>query len=737
VPDSVGARVVFSVSREVPLITQRILTMLRETLGLGGVFAFLYTMATDPLDHERLLDTGWRLAVMLSAGIAVEVGVRKALRPIVRRLNARAYLASAKPGNAPLGEGAATDSATLARAAQEDDGEGGETEGGDDAAEDGPTDPIAAAMGESAAPEAGETKEEKRERRRRRRRLTVRQLLKRVPFVALRVAIELLPLAVFALITYVLVDDALGETAVTKLVLLDVAAAYCLYRGILSMMRVLFSPDFPRLRLIHVSTPAARYGVRWTWRILAVAIGGATFADTGLWFGLSDSAYAAFMKADVLIVHIFVAIITIQKRKAVALWIAGKPARRGFFAVIRRRFAAVWYWVALFYNAALWVVWAAEIPHGYYRLLRVFLVTAGIMGVARIAVLVMLQGVERFIKARAETSDANGIMAGRLDIYRPLVHGLVHTIAVVAALVLLLQVWGVGALRWLLSNDLGHQVASATVTVAITLLVAIAVWELVNIAMLRQLSQLTADMQLARVARLRTLQPMLRSVLAGIILIVVALTVLSEIGVNIEPLLAGAGVVGIAIGFGSQKLVQDMITGLFLLLENAMQVGDVVSLGGLTGTVETLSIRTIRLRGEDGSVHVIPFSAVTTVTNQTRDYGYAVIEVAVGYREDYAQVVELMQDVVKHMREDPAIGAEIREDVEMQGLNRLSDAGVVMKCRIRCGPFGRWKVGREFNRLLKERFDAANIYIVRQGFADEALSGYAAIIKPLPREEKP
>ena len=121
---------------------------------------------------------------------------------------------------------------------------------------------------------------------------------------------------------------------------------------------------------------------------------------------------------------------------------------------------------------------------------------------------------------------------------------------------------------------------------------------------------------------------MLRTVLLVTIVLVVGLMSLSELGVNIAPLLAGAGVVGIAVGFGSQKLVQDLITGLFLLLENAMQVGDVVTLGGLTGTVEALSIRTIRLRALDGAVHIIPFSAVTTVTNQTRDYGYAVIDVS-------------------------------------------------------------------------------------------------------------
>ncbi len=144
---------------------------------------------------------------------------------------------------------------------------------------------------------------------------------------------------------------------------------------------------------------------------------------------------------------------------------------------------------------------------------------------------------------------------------------------------------------------------------------------------------------------------MLRAVLGGIIVTLVALTVLSQIGVNIAPLLAGAGIVGVAIGFGSQKLVQDVITGIFLLLENAMQVGDAVTLAGVSGNVETLSIRTIRLRAGDGSLHIIPFSSVTMVNNTNRGLGNAAVSVTVAIREDTDAVGEVLKTIVAEMRE--------------------------------------------------------------------------------------
>jgi small-conductance mechanosensitive channel len=185
--------------------------------------------------------------------------------------------------------------------------------------------------------------------------------------------------------------------------------------------------------------------------------------------------------------------------------------------------------------------------------------------------------------------------------------------------------------------------------------------------------------------------------------------VLSEIGVNIAPLLAGAGIVGVAIGFGSQKLVQDVITGVFLLLENTMQVGDVVKVGDQSGLVESLSVRTIRLRTEDGSVVVIPFSAVTTVINMTRDYSRAVITVNVSADEDVDGVVDTMREIVCTMREEEAWSAIILDELEVWGLDRFTDTALQIKCRIMCTPFGRWSVGREFNRRLKLRFQMVGI----------------------------
>src|SRR5262249_10774060 len=162
-----------------------------------------------------------------------------------------------------------------------------------------------------------------------------------------------------------------------------------------------------------------------------------------------------------------------------------------------------------------------------------------------------------------------------------------------------------------------------------------------NAAIERHLRELARESRYARAARLRTVLPMIRTVLLLSIVTIVGLTALSEIGVNIAPLLAGAGIVGLAIGFGSQKLVQDVITGLFLLLENAMQVGDEVTVAGLSGAVEDLSIRAIRLRATDGSVHIIPFSSVTSVTNTNRGIGNAAVNVNVAYKEDIDRVCEV------------------------------------------------------------------------------------------------
>jgi len=162
---------------------------------------------------------------------------------------------------------------------------------------------------------------------------------------------------------------------------------------------------------------------------------------------------------------------------------------------------------------------------------------------------------------------------------------------------------------------------------------------------------------------------------------------------------------------GSQKLVQDVITGLFLLLENAMQVGDFVTVSGLSGKVENLSIRSIRLRANDGSVHIIPFSAVTSVTNTNRGIGNASINVNVAYMEDTDRVGEVLKDIAAEMRQDPDFRSLIRGDLALWGIDKIDAGMVTILGQIECTDAGRWNVQREFNRRMKKRFQELDIEI--------------------------
>jgi small-conductance mechanosensitive channel len=208
---------------------------------------------------------------------------------------------------------------------------------------------------------------------------------------------------------------------------------------------------------------------------------------------------------------------------------------------------------------------------------------------------------------------------------------------------------------------------------------------------------------------------MLRTTLFTVIVTVVALTTLSEIGVNVAPLLAGAGILGIAVGFGSQKLVQDVITGLFLLLENAVQVGDFVTVSGLSGTVENLSIRTIRLRAGDGAVHIVPFSAVTSVTNTSRGIGNASVNVNIAYREDTDRAGTVLNEIAAEMRRDPDYKRLIRNDLDLWGVDKVDGSMSSIVGQIQCTDEGRWPVQREFNRRMKRRFQECGIEIASSG----------------------
>jgi len=210
---------------------------------------------------------------------------------------------------------------------------------------------------------------------------------------------------------------------------------------------------------------------------------------------------------------------------------------------------------------------------------------------------------------------------------------------------------------------------------------------------------------------LRTLLPMMRSGLFIVIAMVVVLTGLSEIGVNTAPLLASASIFGVALGFGSQKLVQDLITGIFLLMENAMQVGDWVTLAGVSGTVEYLSIRTVRLRGGDGSLYTVPFSSVSTVNNTNRGIGNAAVRVSIALGQDVDLAISTLKEIGAALREDEAFRDGILSDFSFWGVDAVDGSTVTLAGQIQCRDSARWPVQREFNRRILNEFTARGIEI--------------------------
>jgi len=185
--------------------------------------------------------------------------------------------------------------------------------------------------------------------------------------------------------------------------------------------------------------------------------------------------------------------------------------------------------------------------------------------------------------------------------------------------------------------------------------------------------------------------------------------ILKEIGIEIAPILATAGVGGLALGFGAQSLVKDVISGFFLLLEDQVRVGDLVQVDGRAGPVEKITLRTISIRDISGNVHVVPNGSVNVVMNMTKDYSRYVFDVGVAHREDPDEVFAVLREIGEEMQKDSKFGPLILEPLEILGVDSFAASAVIIKARIKTLPIKQWEVGREFNRRMKKRFDEVGI----------------------------
>ena len=672
-PNGLGAAVLTGMSHFLDAVIGRLGRSLQAVQSLPLLWGWLVVMATNPLARVPLLDAAWRGALILALAFAGELGLRWVFRGAVARID-RLPMPAVDPG--PADGSDPGNSGAIAPADPETDGSA------------------------VARAEAGDIEPLPRLRAR-----------DRFGRALARFLLDLTPVLLFAAIGHLATLTPLGGSAESRLIVLAPVNAIAVWQSVQAFARFLVAPAHPLLRLIRMADATAGWTARWVARIAAVAVLAYAIGQAGLLLGMSREAYDGLQKMAGLLNHLFAATMILQKRRPVRIWLRGPEGASGPLAGLRAAIAPWWHWIVLGLLAGEWLVWAVELRHGYSAMVHAVAVVVLVAAGTQLALVELRGALARVVRPVPAVAERYPGLEARLALYHPVLRAVLRVVVLAAGAVVLLELLGVDAIGWVVGTSLGQRLVGGIGTIGVTIILAFAVWEAGNAAMHRHLARLTREAHAARAARMRTLLPLLRTALLVGVGTVAGLTVLAQIGLNIGPLLAGAGIIGVAIGFGSQKLVQDLITGIFLLLENAMQVGDWVTVSGLSGAVENLSVRTIRLRAADGSVHIIPFSSVTSVTNTNRGLGNAVVSVTVAYSEDTDRAGAELKAIAAAMRKDAAFSGLMLSELQFWGVDKLDGAAVTLTGQIPCTDIGRWPVQREFNRRVKLRFQELGIVL--------------------------
>ena len=543
--------------------------------------------------------------------------------------------------------------------------------------------------------------------RRRLERQTPATIWRRVPLALGFTLLRLLPIVGFWIAALAMVavfrPDPLATLIAVAIINAHVVTA------VLSLIPFfLLAPTAPGLRLVKLPNRSARdiYGTVST--IIGVAAFGYFAAIAMGAAGLPPHIYQFLLDLLGVVVAALLALRVWQCRPR-----AHRPdaVEEPQSAVERSRswLESVWHWPVLAYIAFALLVWLTRGGDGILFLARATATTAFIAAV----IAVIMLGV-RHLRARLEVRTGrihqrNASFGGRVKLYVHAVIWLILAAVAVIAVLAVAETWSVPIMAWLATVG-GERIIGSLISISIITAVGLVLWELLNFGMERLIRPDDQTLEgMRRAARLRTLLPLFRQVSLAVLALFVVLISLSEIGIDIGPLIAGAGVVGIAVGFGAQAMVKDMLGGVSALVEDTMAVGDVVAAGGKSGVVELMTLRAIRLRDFDGTLHTVPFSDITIVSNSTKDFAFAVFRVNVAYNADVAEVQKIILELVKRIRQEPEFKAKIWDDVEMLGVDGFGDLAVTVLARVKVAPGMQWAVTRRFQGLLKEEFDRERI----------------------------
>ncbi|MEO1091310.1 MAG: mechanosensitive ion channel domain-containing protein [Pseudomonadota bacterium] len=526
--------------------------------------------------------------------------------------------------------------------------------------------------------------------------------------------VRVLPVVVFvAIVTFVAVVNL--DFSYQESVIVDLVQGLAFVTGVAALVRAFVNHANPHMRLKGLDGPTALSLERSVIRVLSVGGYGYFGLRAARTLGLPWTIHG-FLENVLFFVTVLLfvrLVLRFREPGAAGLRQLADGNDQGFLG----RFlpwswvASYWHVAAILFGLAIYGAWVIDVPGGAPFLASGLLLTFSILFMGRL-VNVWLSPVRDSTGGPAagadgEDSDLADVIAKAKS--SPL-RFLARICVTVVAIVLILQVWGADVVGWLGSEE-GKRVRDAVTASAIVVALGYAVWTILSMLIRQAIEETNAAGRPVRSNRTRTLLTIGRNVLFVAVWLTVALTALGELGVNPAPLIAGAGVIGLAVGFGSQQLVQDIITGFFILLEDTIAVGDVIDVGGKGGVVEAVSLRTVRLRGYDGQVHTMPYSGISTISNLTKDYSYYVFDVGVAYKENTDRVVEVLREIGADMQRERAFRRLILEPLEIAGVDAFLDSAVVVKARFKTRPLQQWTVGREFNRRMKLRFDELGIEI--------------------------
>lgn len=541
------------------------------------------------------------------------------------------------------------------------------------------------------------------------------QQMRKLAAVIFAFAIDVLTFVVAALVGYVAVLALPTAQSAQNATLLSMQflTAFFAIEMVKTVSRAIFSTRYDHLRLVPISSKDANYWNRWVATVVTVGGYGLLVLVPVLENVLSAALANVVGAVLILAVYIYAVRVLWSKRKSVTdtlLHLAENTenSQSAFMGSVLRITAKLWIWLALLYFTVLFVVTQADQQNALGFMANASAQTLLAIIVGSVLSLLLNSLVTYRLHLSAHWNQSFPLLEERLNSYLPAIFRVVRIVVFAGVLLSIFDAWQLLSLKTWFSSAQGQAMLSTLIRVALVLIISALSWTVLASIIEHRLASSGSKMPTERE---KTLLMLFRNALAIVIVTLTALIVLSQFGIDIGPLIAGAGVIGLAVGFGAQKLVQDVITGVFIQLENGMNQNDVVEVAGLFGVVEKLTIRSVVIRTLDGGYHLVPFSSIDCVANHTRDYGYHVGEYFISLDQSVDEAVVHLEAAFEDLKKDEEVADAILEDMTIPGVSALGHEGARIRTLIKTTPGMQWAVQRSFNRLVKQHFDAAGIEI--------------------------